>query len=160
MVVTAEGHDHTDAGFDVGSLVPVVTDTLAAEGVVVGHVDLFAVDPDEMAELNQAHMGKSGPTDVLSFPLDDGDGPELDLPGLVPHIGDLVLCPAVAEAQAAAHAGTVEAELHLLVIHGVLHLLGHDHSEAEETEIMRGRERVNLVRYGFGHPEPVPDARP
>jgi probable rRNA maturation factor len=113
-----------------------------------------------MAELNQQALGKSGPTDVLSFPLDSGD----DVWDLLPDegdeplpilLGDVVLCPPVARRQAPEHAGTVEAELTLLVIHGVLHVLGHDHAEADEAERMRDRERHHLARYGFDHPGPI-----
>jgi probable rRNA maturation factor len=65
-------------------------------------------------------------------------------------LGDVVVCPAVAARQAPKHAGTYDDELALLVVHGVLHVLGHDHAEPDETVAMRARERDLLAR--FHHP--------
>ncbi|MEI2713548.1 MAG: rRNA maturation RNase YbeY [Nocardioides sp.] len=95
-----------------------------------------AVDEATIAELNEQWMDKQGPTDVLAFPMD-----ELR-PGLVNEeleegvLGDLVLCPAVAQRQGetAGH-GTV-GEIELLTTHGILHLLGYDHAEPEEHKVM------------------------
>ena len=91
-----------------------------------------AVDEDTMSELNEKWMEGEGPTDVLAFPMD-----ELR-PGLVNEdpeegiLGDLMLCPSVAERQAVTAGHTTEAELELLSVHGILHLLGYDHAEPEE----------------------------
>ncbi len=97
-----------------------------------------AVDEATIAELNQQWMEKDGPTDVLAFPMDElrpglvNDEPEEGI------LGDLVLCPEVARRQGetAGH-GTV-AELELLTVHGILHLLGYDHAEPEEHREMFG----------------------
>jgi probable rRNA maturation factor len=95
-----------------------------------------AVDEPTMAQLNATWMDKQGATDVLSFPMD-----ELR-PGLVnvePEegvLGDLVLCPAVAERQAADAGHSTRDELELLTVHGILHLLGYDHAEPEEHREM------------------------
>lgn len=156
---TVTGTDHTAHGFDeLGRLVDLARTTLAAEGVTVGELDLVAVDAAEMAELNATHMGHTGPTDVLSFPLDADEvlagltaGPERSN-GPPLHLGDVILCPEVARRQAPDHCGTEDAELALLVIHGVLHVLGHDHLEPAEAEIMRDRERHHLGRLGYRHP--------
>ncbi|RYP81872.1 rRNA maturation RNase YbeY [Nocardioides guangzhouensis] len=97
-----------------------------------------AVDEDTIAGLNEKWMEKEGPTDVLAFPMD-----ELR-PGLVNEepeegmLGDLVLCPVVAERQAATAGHSTEAEIELLTVHGILHLLGYDHAEPEEHEEMFG----------------------
>ncbi len=97
-----------------------------------------AVDEQTMATLNQQWMDKQGPTDVLAFPID-----ELR-PGLVDEepeegvLGDLVLCPSVAERQAAEAGHAAEAEVELLTVHGILHLLGYDHAEPEEHAEMFG----------------------
>jgi probable rRNA maturation factor len=99
------------------------------------------VDEAAMAELNQEHMGHEGPTDVLSFPI---DGPAAGPDGL---LGDVVVCPSVARRQAPEHAGTYEDELALLVVHGVLHVLGHDHAEDDEAAVMREREAAHLQRF-------------
>ncbi len=106
-----------------------------------------AVDEDTIAELNQRWMDKEGPTDVLAFPMD-----ELR-PGLVNEepeegiLGDLILCPAVAERQAADAGHSPEAELELLTVHGILHLLGYDHAEPEEHREMFGLQDRLLERW-------------
>ena len=105
-----------------------------------------ALDRDEIAALNVEHLGKAGPTDVLSFPLDD-DEPQ---PGVPVLLGDVVVCPAVAADQALSHAGTLDDELALLVVHGVLHVLGHMHArlgrfdEAREAASYTGRRMPNF----------------
>jgi probable rRNA maturation factor len=115
----------------------------------VGELTLTFVDRDEIAELNAEHMGKSRPTDVLSFPMDDEP-----ISGIPTLLGDIVVCPAVAADQFADHAGTLDDELALLVVHGVLHVLGHDHAGAEETVVMRDRELDLLQRYHWRGPAP------
>ena len=97
-----------------------------------------AVDEATIAELNEKWMEKKGPTDVLAFPMD-----ELR-PGLVNEeleegmLGDLVLCPEVAERQAVTAGHSTEAEIELLTVHGILHLLGYDHAEPDEHREMFG----------------------
>jgi probable rRNA maturation factor len=97
-----------------------------------------AVDEATMAELNEKWMEKEGPTDVLAFPMD-----ELR-PGLVNEepeegvLGDLVLCPDVAETQGVAAGHGKTAEIELLTVHGILHLLGYDHALPEEHKVMFG----------------------
>jgi len=125
---------------------------LDAEGAV-GELTLTFVDRDEIAALNAEHLGKDGPTDVLSFPLDDDDEPAL--PGVPVLLGDVVVCPAVAVEQAAGHAGTADDEVALLVVHGVLHVLGHDHAETDETASMRARELALLEAHHWGGPAPT-----
>ncbi len=160
--VEVTGIDRTGDGFDdLDRLVGLARTTLSVEGVDVGVLDLIAVDAEEMAELNIAHMGHDGPTDVLSFPLDADDvlaglpvgaAGEDDADDPPVHLGDVIICPEVARSQAPEHCGTEEAELSLLVIHGVLHILGHDHAEPAEAEIMRQRERHHLGALGHRHP--------
>jgi len=107
-----------------------------------GELTLTFVDRAEIAALNAEHLGKEGPTDVLSFPLDADDEPTQ--PGVPVLLGDVVVCPAVAADQASAHAGTVDDEVALLVVHGVLHVLGHDHADPAEEARMRARELTLL----------------
>ncbi|MFA6574340.1 MAG: rRNA maturation RNase YbeY [Nocardioides sp.] len=108
---------------------------------------LKAVDEDTIAQLNAQWMGKDGPTDVLAFPMD-----ELR-PGLVTEepeegvLGDLVLCPAVAERQATEAGHGADAELELLTVHGILHLLGYDHAEPEEHAEMFGLQDRLLTQW-------------
>lgn len=117
-----------------------------------GELTLTFVDRDEIAELNAEHLGTTGPTDVLSFPLDDEPaGRPTGVPVL---LGDVVVCPAVAAEQAAGHAGNIDDELALLVVHGVLHVLGHDHAEPGPAAAMRARERELLESYHWHGPAP------
>ena len=99
-----------------------------------------------MQELNLTHLGNDAPTDVLSFPL---DGAERAAEGET-LIGDIVVCPAYAAREAPQHAGhlghdgSLDDELALLVVHGVLHILGHDHAEPDETAAMQTLEQQLL----------------
>ena len=106
-------------------------------------VGLSFVAADEMAALNAAHRGIDRPTDVLAFGADDGSAPRAaDEPRLV---GDVVICPSVAATNAAARGKAVDDELALLVVHGALHLLGYDHVDDSDAELMEGRERALLA---------------
>jgi probable rRNA maturation factor len=96
-------------------------------------ISLLFVDRVAITELNAHHMGKSGPTDVLAFPIDLPGETRAGVPAI---LGDVVLCPEVAAAQAPEHGVEPAAELELLVVHGLLHLLGHDHAEPEERTRM------------------------
>jgi probable rRNA maturation factor len=117
---------------------------LAAEGVPAeAEASLQLVGPDAIAELKAEHLGGTGPTDVLSFPLDglDGAGPDWI-------VGDVVVCPEVAAAQAVEHAGDLASELDLLVVHGGLHLCGWDHATDDERDRMWARERELMAALG------------
>lgn len=160
--VTVEGHDHTSGGVDdLQRWCDVARRTLVEEGARTGRLDLVFVDVETMTELNRDHLGYDEPTDVLAFPLDGldaaaGDPTGPGRPGPVPvHLGDVVVCPAVASSQAADRSDGFEAELTLLVVHGVLHVLGHDHRTPAERTRMQGRERHHLARHGFVHPVEV-----
>ena len=99
----------------------------------------------EMTELNGKYRGVQGPTDVLSFACDDPCavlGPDEPVT-----LGDVVIAPEVAEAQAAEYGHTVEEELNLLLVHGVLHLLGYDHADDADAEVMQSRERALLLAW-------------
>ena len=124
---------------------------LTAENISEGELTLFFIDEQIMADLNTEHMGETGPTDVLAFPIDgptqqtakttvDPDGPPKIL-------GDIFICPSVARKNADIYKKPFEDEIALLVIHGVLHVLGHDHAEDEEKRIMQEREKVLLAHH-------------
>lgn len=115
---------------------------LHGEGVTgPGELTLSFVGEAAMAELNQRWMGEPGPTDVLSFPLDADDAPAPGVPRL---LGDVVVCPPVARRYAEAHGRRPDDELALLVVHGVLHVLGHDHAGADSEAAMQAREDHHL----------------
>jgi probable rRNA maturation factor len=139
---------------EVGRWIELARNVLVAEGVAGdAELSLLFVDEARISGLNRRFMDTDGPTDVLAFPIDDAvdvragrthAGP----PGPEPRLlGDVVVCPAVAERQAPDHAGTYDDELALLVVHGVLHVLGHDHAGLAEAATMRGRERELLRRF-------------
>jgi probable rRNA maturation factor len=96
-------------------------------------LSVLCVDRSTIARLNAHHMGVDGPTDVLAFPM---DLPGETRPGEPAILGDVVLCPEVAAAQAPASATCARDEIDLLCVHGILHLLGHDHAEPEERRAM------------------------
>ena len=154
--------EQAGAAVDVDRWVTLAREVLVAEGVRgEAELSLLFVDEAAIAELNKRFMDAEGPTDVLAFPIDDPvvagrwpdagtAGPDRDdpEPGDLPLLlGDVVVCPAVAERQAPGHAGSYDDEMALLVVHGVLHVLGHDHAEPDETAVMQERERVMLERF-------------
>ena len=152
MVVGAD--EQTDVDVDVDRWCRLAAATLRDAGRH-GELTLTFVDRDEIAELNEQHLGKSGPTDVLSFPLDAEADDSASVEPVPVLLGDVVICPDVARAQAPTHAGTLDDELALLVVHGVLHVLGHDHAEAHEASIMRSKELALLVTHHWSGSPPA-----
>jgi len=124
-------------------------------------VSLVFIDRDAIADLNRRYLDGEGPTDVLAFPLGDdvpsvgrvpdagGRGPGTpaspDEPPTV--LGDVVVCPEVARDHARDAGKSVDDELALLVVHGLLHLLDYDHHDPDETAVMRRREHDLLERF-------------
>lgn len=107
-------------------------------------VSVLCVDRDDIARLNAQHMGKEGPTDVLAFPIDQ---PGETIHGEPAILGDVVLCPDVAAEQATTEGKSPLEELELLLVHGILHLLGHDHAEDAERDEMFGMTDLLLTRF-------------
>jgi probable rRNA maturation factor len=111
----------------------------------LAELSVLAVDTATMTTLHEKWMDESGPTDVMSFPMDElrpGNEDQEPEPGL---LGDVVLCPAVARTQAAAAGHSTEEELDLLCTHGILHLLGYDHAEPADEQAMFGLQRELLA---------------
>jgi probable rRNA maturation factor len=111
----------------------------------LAELSVLLVDSDAMAALHVQWMDEAGPTDVLSFPMDElrpGTDDREPEPGL---LGDVVICPQVAAEQAAKNGHPPEQELHLLCTHGILHLLGYDHAEPVEEKQMFDLQR-DLLR--------------
>ena len=139
--------EQSDQDVDVSRWERLARESLEASGVTgSAELSLLFVDEATMAELNVEHMGHEGPTDVLSFPIDAEDGLAAEHDHHV-LLGDVVICPAVAHRNAPGHAGTYPDEIALLTVHGILHVLGHDHAEPEETMVMQARERELLERF-------------
>ena len=118
---------------------------LGMEGVPeASELSIALVAEDEMARLNEQYRGIAAPTDVLSFGCDE----PCPTPGDEPvTLGDVVIAPAVAERQAAELGHSVEHELDVLLVHGVLHLLGYDHEADEDAAVMTAREAALLDAY-------------
>lgn len=114
-----------DVQVDEDALAELARRTLQGEDAPAVELSLSFVPLEEMSALHERYMGEPGPTDVLSFPMGED--------GL---LGDVVVCPAYATADAA----DVQSELRLLVVHGVLHLLGYDHEEEDERRVMWERQ--------------------
>ncbi|BAR06692.1 putative metalloprotease [Scardovia inopinata] len=117
------------------------------------------IDPQPMAELHVRWMGLEGPTDVMSFPMDQlRPGDEDNRPeGL---LGDIILCPQVASMQAAAAGHSTIEEMMLLTIHGVLHLLGYDHKKPDEEKRMFALQRQLLLTFLSQRPGALVDVLP
>jgi probable rRNA maturation factor len=155
--------EQTDQPVDTTRWMRLAREVLQAEGVRgEAELSMLFVDEGVMSGLNKQFHGKDGPTDVLAFPIDEdpveggrspdagGTGPGYSPaePGDMPMmLGDVVVCPAVAHRNAPDHAGTYDDELALLIVHGILHLLGLDHLEDEEAEVMEKREQDLLDRF-------------
>ncbi|MBF9070301.1 rRNA maturation RNase YbeY [Streptacidiphilus fuscans] len=129
----------------------------------LSELSVIVVDEEAMAALHVQWMDEPGPTDVMSFPMDElrpGKEDE-ELPqGL---LGDIVLCPEVATKQGAANGHSMDAELQLLTVHGVLHVLGYDHEDPEEEREMFGLQKRILDDWraarGETGPSPAPTTR-
>ena len=137
-------------------------------GAPPGEVTVRVVDEAESAHLNEGYRRGSGATDVLAFAYGDPsrtdagtDGPDADPAGSGGNpdladeervFGDLVICAAVVEREAARRGKPLEAHWAHITVHGALHLLGYDHDEAEQARVMEGRERELLEAMGFDDP--------
>ena len=110
-------------------------------------VAIVLVDEGAMESLHVQWMDEPGPTDVLSFPMDELRPGSEDAPTPAGLLGDIVLCPAVAETQAVAAKHSTQDELILLTTHGLLHLLGFDHAEPDEEREMFGLQRELITGF-------------
>ncbi len=123
---------------DQAALSALAARCLVGEGAAGSELSVSFVTADEIAELHARYMGEEGPTDVLSFPIDEEDGDGVRV------LGDVVISPEVAADNSPDDPG---AELRLLLVHGILHLLGHDHEEEHErAEMWTLQERYAGVR--------------
>ncbi|GAA1963880.1 rRNA maturation RNase YbeY [Catenulispora subtropica] len=137
----------TDQGVDAEELVGVARYVLGEMGIhPMAELSILLVDTAAMEQLHIQWMDEPGPTDVLSFPMDElrparAEDDNEPVPGL---LGDVVLCPEVAEKQARDAGHSTADELRLLTTHGILHLLGYDHAEPDEEAEMFGLQKQLL----------------
>lgn len=130
--------DRQGTQIDLAGLTALAAECLTGEGAADAELSVSFVREDEIADLHLRYMGEKGPTDVLSFPLDEPDEDGVRV------LGDVVIAPAVA---ARNNPSDPAAEMRLLLVHGILHLLGHDHEEqAERAAMWAIQERYTGVR--------------
>jgi probable rRNA maturation factor len=153
--------EQDDVPVDVLRYIGLAELVLSAERVTpYAEMSVMFVDEATIAQLNERFLDGTGPTDVLAFPLDEellggrnpdqgGRGPGAGIEPTDPPvlIGDVVVCPRVAQRQAVEHHGSLDDELALLVVHGTLHLLRYDHAEPAEAARMQARERELLASF-------------
>jgi probable rRNA maturation factor len=143
-----EVNNESGVGVDETEIVALSRHVLAAMHVhPQAELSVVLVDEGAMEKLHLQWMDEPGPTDVLSFPMDElrpGSEGEQSPAGL---LGDVVLCPQVAARQARSAGHTAQEELLLLTVHGILHLLGYDHAEPEEEREMFGLQRRLLLTF-------------
>jgi len=134
---------------DVEDLARYVQRALALEGIEEGALTVVITDTDTVRELNRTYRGVDAATDVLSFALNEGEAmmlPEEE----PPYLGDVIIAFPVAKEQAIQYGHSVQEELRLLAVHGVLHLLGYDHATPEEEAVMWARQAEILGREYVG----------
>lgn len=154
--------EQSDRPVDAHRLAEFARVVLLAEGIKrEAELSVIFVDETTIAAHNKQFLAHEGPTDVLSFPIEDepvlsgrmpdngGTGPgsstrEEEMPLL---LGDIIICPEVAFRNAPEHTGSYDEELALLLVHGILHLLGMDHEIVGEAEKMEAREQELLNQY-------------
>ncbi len=125
----------TASGLEAADVERAVLATAEAEGVASGEISVTFLDADGIAALAGAHLGRTEPTDVIAFNLAEPADP----------LGDVYICPAVAEESAREYGVELREELLRLVVHGVLHVLGYDHPEGPErteSEMFRRQEEI------------------
>lgn len=148
--------NESGVAIDEQSLVALARHALDSMGVSpLAELSVLAVDESAMTSLHEQYLGLPGPTDVLAFPQDDviakgvpedvEDQPEALL-------GDVVLCPAYAARSAQKQGHSLDAELDVLLVHGILHLLGYDHAEPDEEQEMFDRQRALLRSWAGARP--------
>jgi probable rRNA maturation factor len=116
---------------------------LHAEGTA-GHVTLVVTDDQGVRELNRDFLGTDAPTDVLAFSAMEDDGPFVAAPETHAYLGDVIVSYPRAVEQSAELGHSVQQELDLLIVHGLLHILGYDHAEPEDKALMWARQEQVL----------------
>lgn len=140
--------DDSGDGDDTGDLTHLALYLLDTLGMGPGcELSVTLVDEPTIAALHVEWMDEPGPTDVLSFPMDELREPAPGAARVEGVLGDVVICPAVARRQAVVAGHSVQHELRILLTHGVLHLLGFDHAEPDEERVMFARQGQLVADY-------------
>jgi probable rRNA maturation factor len=120
-------------------------------GYHASELSILLVDDEEMQRLNREYLSRDRPTNVLAFAMKEGENTHLH-PAV---LGDVVVSTETAQREALQRGVTLEEEMALLLVHGILHLLGYDHEHTtEEAARMEAKEQQILVRLGWGGDEP------
>ena len=114
------------------------------------NLSVVLTDNRKLRKLNRDYLGIDAPTDVLSFPASEPDGSEIDPETGARYIGDILISVPYAAKGAKAAGHSLESELQLLMVHGVLHLLGHDHARPREKAKMWKAQAEILTQLGLG----------
>jgi probable rRNA maturation factor len=163
--VSVEVANESGVAIDELRLVGVARHVLDAMRIhPLAELSILLVDEGEMAVLHERWMDEPGPTDVLSFPMDElrpgriDSDQDIDDDASAAMLGDVVLCPAVAEKQGQVAGHSVQDELELLCTHGILHLLGFDHAEPDEEKEMFGLQRDLLAAWSSARLAQMPES--
>ena len=149
--MSIEVSNESGVAVDESAIASVARHVLATMRVnPAAELSVMVVTLEVMTELHERWMDEPGPTDVMAFPMDElvDESRRPDAPEIGPALlGDVVLCPAFAAAQARKAGHSLADELHLLTVHGVLHLLGYDHAEPEQEREMFGLQNRLLTQW-------------
>jgi len=145
------------AEIDRAEILAAITATLRQEKIGAAALTVVITSDEAVQTLNRDFLGIDAPTDVLSFAAHNGDEevPDIVLPPemaaeLASYLGDLVIAFPYSARQAASFGNSVTAELQLLAVHGTLHLLGYDHQEQADEEVMWAVQEQILAQFGQG----------
>ncbi|HEX2902777.1 MAG TPA: rRNA maturation RNase YbeY [Jatrophihabitans sp.] len=151
--MSIEINNESDVQVDESAIVSMARHVLDALGInPLAELSILVVDSEAMSTLHKQWMDLDGPTDVMAFPMDTLD----DKPGMEAEpgpalLGDVILCPEVAATQAQAAGHSTDSELLLLTAHGVLHLLGYDHGDADAEQEMFGLQSQLTAQWAEQH---------
>jgi probable rRNA maturation factor len=154
--MTVEINNESGVAVDEAALVRLATFAMDQLRIhPLAELSILLVDEAAMTAYHVKYMGEDGPTDVLSFPMDELRPPSDDEETPEGLLGDIVLCPTVTARQAAEHGRTAAEETEYLLVHGLLHLLGFDHAEPGEKAEMFGLKDKLLAAWATQRPDAV-----
>ena len=146
--MTTEVINETTTVIDAAEFAALADHVLTAMHVSpAAELNIMFIDPEPMEELHVRWLDLPGPTDVMSFPMDELRPGTADHPTPPGMLGDICICPQVAARQAAESGHSAAEEMLLLATHGMLHLLGYDHATDVEREVMFALQRKLLLTF-------------